>query len=202
MFIQGPTFIILAKFFQYCFRKGFNPLWPAGKTVAKMHFRSILLTFLSWFLSAEIVYSPLMYIYKFENESILVSISTHFWEAMIIILNLLWAKKSLLSYFLFHFQPKQIPYARHHKPLLIRSRTWIQAIHKDRIFWKNLLKNKEMVFGNGGKIYKPRLIMARVRYTFNVLVDHHDPPQPWTLYCSHYIWVKFGTKKYPKWPLV
>ena len=33
----------------------------------------------------------------------------------------------------------------------IISRSWIQAIHKDRIFWKNLLKNKEMVFGNGVK---------------------------------------------------
>ena len=44
-----------------------------------------------------------------------------------------------------------IPYARHHKPLLIRSRSWIQAIHKDIIFWKNLLKNKKMVFGNGVK---------------------------------------------------
>ena len=44
-----------------------------------------------------------------------------------------------------------LPYAHHHKPLLIRSRSWIQAIHKDRIFWKNLLKNKEMVFGNGVK---------------------------------------------------
>ena len=42
-------------------------------------------------------------------------------------------------------------YARHHKPLLIRNRSPIQAIHKDRIFWKNLLKNKEMVFGNGIK---------------------------------------------------
>ena len=45
----------------------------------------------------------------------------------------------------------QLPYACHHKPLLITSRSWIQAIHKDRIFWKNLLKNKEMVFENGVK---------------------------------------------------
>ena len=45
----------------------------------------------------------------------------------------------------------EIPYARHHKPLLITSRSWIQAIHKDRIFCKNLLKNKEMVFENGVK---------------------------------------------------
>jgi len=44
-----------------------------------------------------------------------------------------------------------IPYARHHKPLLITSRSWIQAINKDRIFWKNLLKNKEIVFENGVK---------------------------------------------------
>ena len=46
---------------------------------------------------------------------------------------------------------KHLPYARHHKLLLITSLSWIQAIHKDRIFWKNLLKNKEMVFGNGVK---------------------------------------------------
>ena len=38
-----------------------------------------------------------------------------------------------------------IPYARHHKP------SWIQAIHKDRIFWKNFLKNKKIVFENGVK---------------------------------------------------
>ena len=29
---------------------------------------------------------------------------------------------------------------------------------------KKLVKNKEMVFENGVKIYKPLLIMARVRY--------------------------------------
>ena len=47
-----------------------------------------------------------------------------------------------------------LPYAHHHKPLLIASRSWIQAIHKDRIFWKNLPKNKEMVFENGVKNLK------------------------------------------------
>ena len=47
--------------------------------------------------------------------------------------------------------PRKLPYAPHHKLLLIRSRSWIKAIHKDRIFWKNLLKNKEIVFGNGVK---------------------------------------------------
>ena len=31
----------------------------------------------------------------------------------------------------------------------ITSRSWIQAIHKDRILLKNLLKNKDMVFENG-----------------------------------------------------
>ena len=46
---------------------------------------------------------------------------------------------------------KNLPYASHHKPFLITRRSWIQAIHKDRIFWKNLLKNKEMVFENGVK---------------------------------------------------
>ena len=33
----------------------------------------------------------------------------------------------------------------------IISRSWLQAIHKDRIFLKTLLKNKEMVFENGVK---------------------------------------------------
>ena len=33
----------------------------------------------------------------------------------------------------------------------IISRSWIQAIHKDIISWKNLLKNKDMDFENGVK---------------------------------------------------
>ena len=37
----------------------------------------------------------------------------------------------------------------HHNPLLIRNRSWILTIHKERILWKNLLENKEMVFENG-----------------------------------------------------
>ena len=41
-----------------------------------------------------------------------------------------------------------MPYARHYNPLLITKRSRIQAIHKDRIFWKKLLENKEMVFKN------------------------------------------------------
>ena len=44
-----------------------------------------------------------------------------------------------------------IPFARHYNPLLIRNRSRILTIHKDRIFWKNLLENKEMVFQNGVK---------------------------------------------------
>ena len=35
------------------------------------------------------------------------------------------------------------------KLLLIRSRSWIQAINKDRIFWKNLFQNKEMFLEMG-----------------------------------------------------
>jgi hypothetical protein len=34
----------------------------------------------------------------------------------------------------------KVPYTRHYNPLLIRNRSWILAIHKDRIFWKNLLE--------------------------------------------------------------
>ena len=33
-------------------------------------------------------------------------------------------------------RPLYVSYTRHHKPLLIKSRSWIHAIHKDRIFWK------------------------------------------------------------------
>jgi hypothetical protein len=55
------------------------------------------------------------------------------------------------KFFLIALMSLEIPYARHHKPLLITSHSWIQAIHKDRSFWKNLLENKEMVFENGVK---------------------------------------------------
>ena len=48
-----------------------------------------------------------------------------------------------------YFDKVHIPYARHRH--LITSCSWIQAIHKDRIFWKKLFKNKEMVFENGIK---------------------------------------------------
>ena len=30
----------------------------------------------------------------------------------------------------------ELPYARHHNPLLSRDRSWILTIHKDRVFWK------------------------------------------------------------------
>ena len=42
-----------------------------------------------------------------------------------------------------------ILYACHHNPLLIRNRSWILTMHKDRIFWKNLLEKKEMDFKMG-----------------------------------------------------
>jgi hypothetical protein len=46
---------------------------------------------------------------------------------------------------------KNVLYGNHHNPLLITNRSWILAIHKNRIFWKNLLENKEIVFKNGVK---------------------------------------------------
>ena len=39
-----------------------------------------------------------------------------------------------------------ILYARHHNLLLVRNRSWILTIYKDKIFQKTLLENKEMVF--------------------------------------------------------
>jgi hypothetical protein len=35
---------------------------------------------------------------------------------------------------------KELPYARHHNPLLIRNRSWILTIHKARILRKKTLK--------------------------------------------------------------
>ena len=46
----------------------------------------------------------------------------------------------------------------------IISRSWWEAIHKDSIFWKNLLINKEMVFGNGVKKYTSHNLQWR-RYS-------------------------------------
>ena len=45
----------------------------------------------------------------------------------------------------------KLPYACHHNPLLIRfirNSSWTLTIHKDRIFSKKLLENKEMDFKN------------------------------------------------------
>ena len=39
----------------------------------------------------------------------------------------------------------RIPYARDHNPFLIRNRSWILTIHKDKVVWKNLPENKKMV---------------------------------------------------------
>ena len=55
---------------------------------------------------------------------------------------------------------QRLPYTRHHKPLLITSHSWIQAIFKDRIFWKNLLKNKETDFENGVKNIQARTVLV------------------------------------------
>ena len=41
-----------------------------------------------------------------------------------------------------------IPYTCHHNPLLTWNCSRILTIHKDRIFWKNLLENREMDFKN------------------------------------------------------
>jgi hypothetical protein len=39
-----------------------------------------------------------------------------------------------------------LPYTRHYNQLLIRNRSWIVTIHKDRIFWKNLLEKTFLTF--------------------------------------------------------
>ena len=57
-----------------------------------------------------------------------------------------------------------IQYVRYHIPLLIKIRCSILAIqHQERIFWRKLIDNKEIDIENGVKMYKPRIIMARVQ---------------------------------------
>ena len=69
-----------------------------------------------------------------------------------------------------------VPYARHHRPLLIRSCSWIQAIHKAKGHSTNGL------WKWGKKVYKPRLIMARVRYTAVRKILHL--PKLWPFFTS------------------
>ena len=57
----------------------------------------------------------------------------------------------------------------------IISRSWIQAIHKDKIFFKNLLKNKEMVFENGVKnIQAAAYNGARTVSIFNLQFPNYE----------------------------
>jgi hypothetical protein len=44
-----------------------------------------------------------------------------------------------------------IPYARHHNPLLIRNRSWILTIHKARIFRKKVLEKTYLDFKKWAK---------------------------------------------------
>ena len=40
----------------------------------------------------------------------------------------------------------EVPYSRHHNPLLITNSSWILTIHKGRIFWKKLLEKTFLTF--------------------------------------------------------
>ena len=55
----------------------------------------------------------------------------------------IYSKQIFVWYNLVSFK---LPYTRHHNPLLIRNRSWILTIHKDRIFWKNLLEKMFFTF--------------------------------------------------------
>ena len=57
-----------------------------------------------------------------------------------------------------------LPYVCHHNPFLIRNCSWISTIHEDRIFWKNLLENKEMVLYKWVPNINILHIMAHVWY--------------------------------------
>ena len=45
------------------------------------------------------------------------------------------------------------------------TRSWTLTVQKVRILQKKILKKTFLSFKNGVKIYKPRVIMARVRYS-------------------------------------
>ena len=57
-----------------------------------------------------------------------------------------------------------LPYLRHHNPSLIINRSWTLTIHKGILYWKFSLKKRFWPSKSGFKIYKPRVIMTRVRY--------------------------------------
>ena len=58
----------------------------------------------------------------------------------------------------------QLQYVCHHNLLLIRNRSWILTIHKGRIFRKNVLKSKEMVYKNGLKNTSRCIYLFQVRW--------------------------------------
>ena len=71
-------------------------------------------------------------------------------------------------------------YAHHYNPLLIKNLSWILAMHKATILWKNSLKTKKLPSKMGQKVYKPRLIMERARkhvycehWTYKVDIINH-----------------------------
>ena len=55
----------------------------------------------------------------------------------------------LVGLWAFNQQDSKLPYARYYNLLLVTNRSWILTINKDKVFIKNLLENKEMVFKNG-----------------------------------------------------
>ena len=77
----------------------------------------------------------------------------------------------------------------HYNPLLIRNRSWILTIHKDRIFWKNLLEktfltSKKWVKNIQTAGYNGARTVFHVKLRINLL--KHFLPALHLPYLSHY----------------
>ena len=59
---------------------------------------------------------------------------------------------------------KHITYAHHHYRLLIKNRSWILTIQKDRILRKKPLTKHFWPSKSGLRIYQPRVIMVHIWY--------------------------------------
>ena len=72
-----------------------------------------------------------------------------------------------------------LPYARHHKSLLIKAALEYKPYIKTEFSLKTSLKTKKWCLKMGQKIYKPRLIMAHVRYSLKLRfvnkIQSNDP---------------------------
>ena len=105
---------------------------------------------------------------------------------LLFLLLLVW--KSIFEIFLYIWRLylAQNYRTRHFNLLLITNRSWILAIDNDRIFWKNLLENKEMVFKNEVKN------IQTMGYNGARMVDSKELRTKISEHISGHLWEKEG----------